>query len=107
MKREDLRSVMNDAWRMFKVTGKSFGECLKKAWAILKLKVAMKTKVVEFWYTKATTGEVRQAFGTMKANMVGEVKGVARRVNEDLLTYWDCEKSAWRSMKKFNLIKVA
>jgi|GEM_PF-6133134 len=29
--KNQMRDVMNDAWRMFRVTGEAFAECLKKA----------------------------------------------------------------------------
>ena len=54
-------------------------------------------------------GEIRQAFGTMKDEVIADkIKGNdTRRKNDDLFTYWDCEKEAFRSFKKFNLVKIA
>lgn len=102
-----MREVMTDAWRMFRITGESFAACLKRAWQLAKLAKAMKTKVVQFFYVKASTGELRQAFGTLQANVIdGLVKGTGRKANENLMTYYDCEKKEFRSFKKFNLSKV-
>lgn len=99
-----MREVMTDAWRMFRITGESFAACLKRAWQLAK---AMKTKVVQFFYVKASTGELRQAFGTLQANVIdGLVKGTGRKANENLMTYFDQEAQGFRSFKKFNLVKV-
>lgn len=99
---------MQNAWRFFRVTGESFSDCLKRAWQIYKLSKEMKSKTIEFFYKKVN-GEVRQAFGTMKDEVISDkIKGNdTRKKNEDLFTYWDCEKEAFRSFKKFNLVKVA
>lgn len=105
--KNQLSNIMQDAWRMFRITGESFAECLKRSWQLSKLAKAMKTKVVQFFYVKASTGELRQAFGTLQSSVIdGLVKGVARRQNDNLMTYFDCEKQEFRSFKKFNLTKV-
>ena len=102
-----MREVMTDAWRMFRITGESFATCLKRAWQLAKLAKAMKTKVVQFFYVKASTGELRQAFGTLQASVIdGLVKGTGRKANENLITYYDQEAQGFRSFKKFNLVKV-
>ena len=62
--KETMREVMSLAWQMVKRNGYSISEALKVAWMNIKLRKAMVSKVVEFWYKKATTGEIRQAFGT-------------------------------------------
>jgi len=105
--KSNMKQVMNDAWRIFKVTGISFAECLKRAWAILKLKTMMKYQTVQFYYQKVN-GEIRQAFGTMRVEIITDkIKNNIRKKNDDLLTYWDTEKQSFRSFKKFNLIKIA
>lgn len=102
-----MREVMTDAWRMFRITGESFAACLKRAWQLAKLAKAMKTKIVQFFYVKASTGELRQAFGTLQASVIdGLVKGTGRKANENLMTYYDQEAQGFRSFKKFNLVKV-
>lgn len=107
MKKNVLHEIMRNAWRMFKVTGQKFSECLRKAWAVYKLGKAMKTQIVEFYYQKMN-GEVRQAFGTMQEEVIHDkVKGTGKSKSEDLFTYWDTEKESFRSFKKFNLIKIA
>ena len=52
MKNTDKRSVFTLAWQFFKQTGYTFSECLKKAWANIKLKAKMKSQIVEFHYKK-------------------------------------------------------
>lgn len=101
-----MQEVMNDAWRMFRITGESFPECLRKSWLLLKLKIEMKESTVQFFYQKVS-GEVRQAFGTLREEVIADyVKGTGRKLNENLFPYFDCEKNEFRSFKKFNLIKI-
>ena len=105
--KNQLSNIMSEAWRMFRITGESFAECLKRAWQLTKLAKAMKTKVVQFFYIKASTGELRQAFGTLQSSVIdGLVKGTGRKQNDNCITYYDCEKQQFRSFKKFNLVKV-
>lgn len=105
--KNQLSSIMSEAWRMFRITGESFATCLKRAWQLAKLAKAMKTKVVQFFYVKASTGELRQAFGTLQSNVIdGLVKGTGRKQNENCMTYYDQEAQGFRSFKKFNLVKV-
>lgn len=86
--------------------GYSMSDALKCAWANLKLKAALKVKIVEFYFKK-TDGTLRQAFGTLKENLIGEVKGTGRKLNDNLQVYWDTEKEEYRCFKKCNLIKIA
>lgn len=106
--KSNMGEVMNTAWRFFRITGESFSECLKRSWLLLKLKMQMKKRTVQFFYQKVN-GEIRQAFGTMRDEVIADkIKGNdTRRKNDDLFTYWDCEKVAFRSFKKFNLVKIA
>ena len=106
--KSSMREVMSNAWRFFKVTGESFADCLKRAWQVYKLAKEMKKRTVQFFYQKVN-GEIRQAFGTMKDEVIADkIKGNdTRRKNDDLFTYWYCEKEAFRSFKKFNLVKIA
>ena len=47
-----MKEVMNMAHRAFQLKGAvmSWSECLKQAWAVVKLKLRMKKQVVEFFY---------------------------------------------------------
>ena len=104
--RNQLRDILNLAWQFVRKNGYSMSEALKCAWANFKLKAALKVKVVEFYFKK-TDGTLRQAFGTLKANLIGEVKGTGRKSNDNLQVYWDTEKEEYRCFKKFNLIRIA
>lgn len=106
--KNSMREVMSTAWRFFKVTGESFADCLKRAWQVYKLAKEMKKRTVQFFYQKVN-GDIRQSFGTMRDEVIADkIKGNdTRKKNDDLFTYWDCEKEAFRSFKKFNLIKIA
>lgn len=104
--KNSMREVMSLAWQMVKKNGFSMSEALKVAWANLKLKAQMKKKIVEFYFKK-TDGTLRQAFGTLKENLIGEVKGTGRKPNDNLQVYWDTEKEEYRCFKKCNLVKMA
>ena len=104
--KNQMSEVMNGAWSIFRITGDNFSGCLKKSWQLLKLKSLMKSSTVQFFYQKVS-GEIRQAFGTLKDEVVNaNIKGTGRIPNENLFTYFDTEKKEFRSFKKFNLIKI-
>ena len=86
IKRSDLSAIMSQAWQFFRQTGRAFAECLKKAWAIFKLKIKMQNHVVEFHFVKLN-GEIRQAFGRLFD--LPETKGSERKRNDNLFTYFD------------------
>ena len=91
---------------IYRVTGESFSESLKRAWLLLKLKAQMKQKTVQFFYQKVN-GEIRQAFGTLRDEVINTiVKGTGRKPNDNMFTYFDTERQEFRSFKKFNLIKI-
>lgn len=101
------REVMTLAWRTFKVTGEKFADCLKRAWQVVKLKVAMKTRIVRFYYIKKSTGELRQAFGTLDPHRYEyEPKGGRTGSYADCVQYWDTEKGGFRMFKSYNLVRV-
>ncbi len=79
MKRTDLSIIMRTAWQMCRATGVTFAECLHKAWQVFKLKIKMRAGIVQFFYLKSSTGELRQAFGTLKDDLCPETKGDDRK----------------------------
>lgn len=103
--RNQMKEVMSMAWSFVRKNGYSMSEALKCAWANLKLKAALKVKVVEFYFKK-TDGTLRQAFATLLENRVPETKG-AKKTADNCQVYFDCEKEEWRCFKKCNLIKIA
>lgn len=105
--KSNMREVMSNAWRFFKVTGESFSDCLKRAWQVYKLAKEMKKRTVQFFYQKVS-GEIRQAFGTLEESVIADnVKGTGHKPNDNLFTYFDKEKNEFRSFKKFNIIRIA
>ncbi|MGV4405260.1 SH3 beta-barrel fold-containing protein [Ornithobacterium rhinotracheale] len=104
MKTQDLKTIMQTAWQFFKQTGIKFSECLKKAWANYKLKRAMQTKIVKFYFQKVN-GEIREAWGTLSPKLTPETKG-GKRINDNLFIYFDTVANGWRSFYKFNLINI-
>lgn len=103
--RSQMKEVMQMAWSFVRKNGYSMSEALKCAWANLKLKAALKVKIVEFYFKK-TDGTLRQAFGTLMSDRVPETKGTKRTAN-NCQVYFDTEKEEWRCFKKCNLIKMA
>ena len=102
MRNTDKKTVFCLAWQFARQTGLSFSECLKKAWANIKLKAKMKTSIVEFYYKKIN-GEIRQAFGTL-SNTPPTTSH--RKPNDNLFTYFDTVKGEWRSFYKFNILSM-
>lgn len=106
MKTKDLSNIMTMAWQMCRATGEKFAECLHKAWQVFKLKLKMRTGIVQFWYRKSSTGELRQAFGTLKDDICPETKGTGRTPNKHLVTYYDTIAEGWRAFRMFNLVFI-
>lgn len=104
--REVLRSVFRLAWQFVKRNGFSMSEALHVAWQNIKLKLAMKSKIVKFYFKKVD-GSLREAYGSLSEKIIPETKGSDRKPNDTLFTYFDTEKSEWRSFKKANLVSIA
>lgn len=103
--RDFLSSVMKLAWQMVRKNGYTMSEALKVAWLNMKLKMQMKQKIVRFYYRKVS-GEVREAFGTLKESLLPETQGTGRKANCTLQTYFDTERQDWRCFKVANLVKI-
>ena len=103
--RSQMKEVMQMAWSFVRKNGYSMSDALKCAWANLKLKTALKAKIVEFYFKK-TDGTLRQAFGTLMSDRVPETKGT-KKTADNCQVYFDTEKEEWRCFKKCNLIKIA
>jgi hypothetical protein len=106
MKAQDLKHIMATAWRFFRITGESFAGCLRRAWANFKLVVAMRTRIVKFYFRKVD-GKIWEAYGTLRIDMVPETKGDDRRKQNDTVqTYYDTERQEWRCFKRLNLVSI-
>lgn len=107
MKTKDLKSIMSSAWQFFKVTGQSFSECLKLAWANYKLKKALSKGIVKFYFKKVN-GEIREAWDTLCDKYLPETTSSDnRKKNEFTQVYFDTEKNEYRCFKKLNLVSIA
>lgn len=100
------KSVFQLAWQFVKKNGYTLSEALKTAWRNVKLKSAMKAKIVKFYFSKVD-GSVREAFGTLKPELLPESKGTDRKPNDTVQTYFDTEKGEYRCFKKANLVSIA
>ena len=81
------------------------GEAMKQAWLLLKLKKAMKSRIVKFIFQKVN-GEIRTAWGTLQDNVLPPTSGNDRKKNETLFTYFDTERTEYRCFKIANLLSV-
>ena len=105
MNTTDLRTIMQTAWQFFRTTGRSFSDCLKKAWANFKLTAAMRIGIVRFHFQKID-GSIREAWGTLRSDLIPHLKGDDRRRNETVQSYFDTERQEYRCFKKLNLISL-
>ena len=102
-----LREVMQLAHQFIRKNGMSLSEALKTAWVNTKLKAAMKSRIVKFYFVKVS-GEIREAYGSLAEGVIPALQGESsRKQNETCQTYYDCEKEAWRCFKKANLLRIA
>ena len=104
--REFLHEVMTMAWQFVKRNGLSMSEAMKRAWANMKLKVALKQRIVKFYFQKVD-GSLREAYGTLKENLIPATSGDNRKRHDTVQVYFDTEKQEYRCFKKANLIKMA
>lgn len=96
---------MKNAWNFFRITGQSFSDCLKKAWAVFNLTRKMSKGIVKFYFQKVD-GSIREAYGTLKSDLIPASKGEDnRRRNDTVQVYFDTEKQEYRCFKKLNLVK--
>lgn len=106
MKRSTLHDIMTLAWQFVKRNGFSMSEALKAAWANIKLKAAMKQRIVKFYFQKVD-GSIREAYGTLKDNLIPAIAGTDnRKRNDTVQVFYDTEKQEWRCYKKANLISI-
>ena len=103
--RNQLREVMNLAWQFVKKNGYTMAEALKCAWANIKLRAALNKRICKFYFQKVD-GSLREAYGTLKAELIPQTKGDERKRNDTVQVYFDTEKQEYRCFKKANLIKL-
>lgn len=105
MKRSTLHDIMTLAWQFVKRNGFTMSEALKAAWANIKLKTAMNNRIVKFYFQKVD-GSIREAYGTLKENLIPATNGDKRKRNDTVQVFFDTEKQEWRCYKKANLISI-
>lgn len=97
---------MSEAHRIASITGMNLSESLKKAWLNEKLTIGMQTRICHFYYQKVS-GEIREAYGTMRPSAIeGKVQGTGRK-NRDCHTYYDTVADGFRCFKTYNIIAIA
>lgn len=102
-----LHEVMSLAWQFVRKNGFTMSEALKCAWANMKLKSQMKSKIVKFYFQKVD-GSVREAYGTLNEKLMPTITGTDnRKKNDTVQTYFDTERQEFRCYKKANLLKIA
>lgn len=104
--KNQLKEVMLMAWTFVKRNGFTMSEALKCAWANIKLKAAMKQKIVKFYFKKVD-GSVREAYGTLKESLMPATSGDNRKKNDTVQVYFDTERQEYRCFKKANLLNIA
>lgn len=104
--KEFLHEVMSLAWQFVKRNGFTMSEAMRVAWANMKLKTAMKQRIVKFYFKKLD-GSVREAYGTLKESMMPATSGENRKKNDTIQVYYDTERQEYRCFKKANLVTIA
>ena len=106
MTTSDLRDIMRIAWQLVRKNGFTMSEALKTAWLNFKLKMKMRYGIVKFYYQKIS-GEIREAYGTLRADLMPQTKGADRKSNPTVQVYYDSECEGYRCFKIANLVKIA
>lgn len=65
----------------------------------------MRTEIVTFTFMKVD-GTIRIARGTLRNDVLPQIKGIGRPTPENIQVYYDVDKRSWRSFKKDNLIGI-
>lgn len=103
--KDTMRDIMSLAWQFVKKNGFTMSEALKCAWANIRLRAQLQKRIVKFYFQKVD-GTLREAYGTLKSELVPETMG-EKKTNDTCQVYYDTEKCKWRCFKKANLIKIA
>lgn len=104
--KEFLHEVMSLAWQFVKRNGFTMSDAMRVAWANMKLKTAMKNRIVKFYFKKVD-GSIREAYGTLKESMMPATSGDNRKKNDTIQVYYDTERQEYRCFKKANLVTIA
>lgn len=102
------RGICRMAYGFINGQGMTQSETMRKAWAVAKLQERMRDGIVQFFYIKKSTGELRQAFGTTDPHRYDYTpSGTGRKGSyTDCIQYYDTEKRSFRMFKSYNLVNV-
>lgn len=106
MKKYNKSTICHQAYRFISEFGLTQDAAMRKAWAVSKLQVMMKNGIVQFFYVKKSTGELRQAFGTLDPHRIDYTSKGESRKFKDCVCYYDTEKHGFRTFKTYNLVNV-
>lgn len=85
----------------------TWGQCQAQAWKVCKLRAELRAGAVRFTFQK-TDGEVRQAYGTLNAELFAYTSKGSERVESPCqIRYFDLEKNAFRSFRAERILSVA
>lgn len=104
--KNQLKDIMLQAWQFVHCNGFTMAEAMKCAWANAKVKAAMTKRIVKFYFLKVD-GSTREAYGTLKSDIVPQTQDSGRRPNPSVQVYYDTEKASWRCFKRANLLRMA
>lgn len=96
---------MSLAWHFGRKNGYSVSKVLKIPWRNIKLKAAMKNRIVKFYFCKVD-GSTREAYGTLADKYLPETKRTDSKPNDTTQTYFDAERGEYSCFKKANLISI-
>lgn len=103
---KQMSEIMKAAWQFVKINGMSMAEALRCAWVNYKVRAAMTSRIVKFYFLKID-GSVREAYGTLKSDIVPQTQNSGRKPNPSVQVYYDTEKASWRCYKRANLLRMA
>lgn len=104
--KKQMQDIMNLAWQFVKKNGFSMSEALQMAWRNYRLRSAMVQRIVKFYFQKVD-GSIREAYGTLKAEMLPATGDSGRKPNPTVQVYFDTVKNEYRCFKKANLLSIA
>ena len=104
--KKQMSEIMQQAWTFVRRNGFTMSEALKVAWMNFKLRTAMANRIVKFYFQKVD-GSLREAYGTLKSDLIPATGEDNRKKNDTVQVYFDSEKQDWRCFKKANLMRIA
>ena len=104
--KKQMQEIMNAAWTYVRQCGFSMSDALKQSWLNYKLHCEMTRRIVKFYFQKVN-GDIREAYGTLKADMLPPTQDSGRKPNPTVQVYYDTVKGEYRCFKKANLLRIA